>query len=65
LLGEIVREIAASNEDGVACYPLRKYRVSITTADIRGAGTDGQVSIVLYGEQVIYNNNNLPINHTC
>ena len=47
-----MREIAASNEDGVACYPLRKYQLTILTADVRGAGTDGQVSVVLYGEQV-------------
>lgn len=49
--GRIVRELAASNEDGVAYLPLRRYQLAVHTADLRGAGTDSQVSVVLYGEK--------------
>ena len=49
--GEISREIAASTEDGVASAPLSYYKISTVTGDRRGAGTDANVYIILYGEK--------------
>jgi len=47
---QIERELAASDQDGVASAPLSKYTVSIKTGSIRGAGTDANVFIILYGQ---------------
>ena len=46
----IVRELVARNEDGVACRPLHHYQLTFITADVRGAGTDADITAVLYGE---------------
>jgi hypothetical protein len=48
---QISRELAASEQDGVASTPLSKYTISVKTGDIRGAGTDANVFIILYGDQ--------------
>lgn len=37
--GEILRELPASNEDGVASVPLSSYKITVFTGDRRGAGT--------------------------
>eukprot|EP01123_Difflugia_compressa_P005057 TRINITY_DN1661_c0_g1_i1.p1 TRINITY_DN1661_c0_g1~~TRINITY_DN1661_c0_g1_i1.p1 ORF type:complete len:960 (-),score=248.52 TRINITY_DN1661_c0_g1_i1:25-2904(-) len=47
----IVRELPASNEDGVASAPMVSYKVSVTTGDRRGAGTDANVFITLFGSE--------------
>jgi hypothetical protein len=47
--GAIVREIPASTEDGVACAPLVRYKVSVITGDRPGAGTDANVFVTLFG----------------
>jgi hypothetical protein len=46
---KIVRELPAT-EDGIACLPLCLYKVTIVTADIRGAGTSANVFLQLYGD---------------
>jgi hypothetical protein len=48
--GKIEREIDASDADGVASQPLVRYKVAVTTGDRRGAGTDANVFIVVYGK---------------
>lgn len=37
--GQIVREIPASNKDGVTFAPLSTYKIEVTTGNRRGAGT--------------------------
>eukprot|EP01119_Soliformovum_irregulare_P003103 TRINITY_DN133_c0_g1_i3.p1 TRINITY_DN133_c0_g1~~TRINITY_DN133_c0_g1_i3.p1 ORF type:complete len:710 (+),score=244.05 TRINITY_DN133_c0_g1_i3:779-2908(+) len=49
--GKIEREIFAKEEDGVASSPLVGYKVEVTTADRKGAGTDANVSMTLYGKK--------------
>jgi hypothetical protein len=44
------RDIPASGQDGVACLPIVKYTVDVTTGDRRGAGTDANVYITIYGD---------------
>jgi len=48
--GQIVREISASSQDGVASAPLSTYKVTVLTGDRRGAGTDANVFITITGE---------------
>jgi hypothetical protein len=36
---QIIREIPASNKDGVSSLPLSTYKVEVTTGNRRGAGT--------------------------
>jgi len=43
------REIPAVGEDGQASVPLVKYQIDVTTGDRRGAGTDANVFITIYG----------------
>jgi hypothetical protein len=45
----ISHEIPASDKDGVCTLPLKKYKVSVTTGDRFGAGTDANVFITIYG----------------
>jgi len=47
--GSIVREIAAAGSDGVASAPLISYKILVTTGDRRGAGTDANVFVTLFG----------------
>lgn len=44
--GAIVREIAVSD------VSLAKYKVTVHTGDVRGAGTDANVTITVHGAQV-------------
>jgi hypothetical protein len=46
----LILEIAASDKDGVACMPLVKYHIAVTTGDRRGAGTDANVFITVFGQ---------------
>jgi hypothetical protein len=48
--GQISRELVAQEEDGVASDPLVRYKVAVTTGDRRGAGTDANVFITIFGE---------------
>jgi hypothetical protein len=43
------RDIVSSDADGNPSLPLVSYSVEVTTGDRRGAGTDANVHIVLYG----------------
>jgi len=45
------KEIVASDKDGVASTPLVGYKVDVFTGDRRGAGTDANVHITIYGDQ--------------
>ena len=36
----------------LACAGPTNYRIEVVTSDVRGAGTDADVSIVIYGEKV-------------
>ncbi len=36
--GQIIRDLPASDKDGVASFPLHKYKVNVFTGDRRGAG---------------------------
>ncbi len=47
--GQIERELSASDKDGTSCAPMSKYLIAVKTGDIRGAGTDANVFIILYG----------------
>eukprot|EP01121_Diplochlamys_sp_Union-15-3_P013545 TRINITY_DN4215_c0_g1_i1.p1 TRINITY_DN4215_c0_g1~~TRINITY_DN4215_c0_g1_i1.p1 ORF type:complete len:964 (-),score=265.67 TRINITY_DN4215_c0_g1_i1:44-2935(-) len=49
--GQIVREISSSMEDGQGVLPLLPYRITVSTADRRGAGTSADVFIVVYGDK--------------
>ena len=42
--------MVASEKDGIASKPLVRYSVSVTTGDRRGAGTDANVYIQVYGK---------------
>lgn len=46
---QIVRELPASKEDGTTYAPLIKYKIEVTTGDRRGAGTDANVYLTIYG----------------
>ena len=46
----LIREFAASNEEGKPLLPLKTYEVEVKTGDVRGAGTDANVYIEIYGE---------------
>eukprot|EP00012_Vannella_robusta_P006373 CAMPEP_0206209180 /NCGR_PEP_ID=MMETSP0166-20121206/16756_1 /ASSEMBLY_ACC=CAM_ASM_000260 /TAXON_ID=95228 /ORGANISM="Vannella robusta, Strain DIVA3 518/3/11/1/6" /LENGTH=202 /DNA_ID=CAMNT_0053630529 /DNA_START=44 /DNA_END=649 /DNA_ORIENTATION=+ len=48
--GQIVRTIESSLEDGQSYTPFKIYNISVITGDRRGAGTDANVTITLYGE---------------
>ena len=48
--GQIVREIAASNAEGKKSLPELDYEITVVTGDRRGAGTDANVFIELFGE---------------
>ena len=48
--GEISRTIESSLEDGESYTPFINYTISVITGDRRGAGTDANVTINLYGE---------------
>jgi len=45
------RDVAGVEADGIASLPLVPYKISVTTGDVRGAGTDANVFIVMYGDQ--------------
>jgi len=47
---QMVRELPASKEDGTTYAPLIKYKIEVTTGDRRGAGTDANVFVTVYGE---------------
>ena len=49
--GQIVRFVEASDTDGASYPPMRKYKISVITGDRRGAGTDANVFINLYGAE--------------
>ena len=40
----------SSESDGVASDPLMMYKVQVITGDRRGAGTDANVTLTVYGE---------------
>jgi len=44
------QEIVASNIDGTPSLPLVPYKIDVTTGDRKGAGTEANVHIVLYGD---------------
>jgi hypothetical protein len=46
----IVRELPASNKDGVASLPMVNYKVSILTGDRKGAGTNANIHLTVYGK---------------
>ena len=48
---QIAREIPATNADGQTYAPLTRYKISVYTADRRGAGTDANVFIHLFGDK--------------
>ena len=47
--GQVERDLAVQNEDGVASLPSKHYHVTTVTGDRRGAGTDANVFIELKG----------------
>jgi len=47
--GQITRVLVPSG-DGVASQPVVKYKISVKTGDIRGAGTDANVFLQLFGK---------------
>jgi hypothetical protein len=49
--GKIEREIPASNKDGQTYAPMVSYRVTTITGDRRGAGTDANVFIQVFGDK--------------
>jgi hypothetical protein len=49
--GKIERDLFAQDQDGVASQPLVRYQVAITTGDRRGAGTDANVFVTVYGDK--------------
>jgi hypothetical protein len=48
--GLIERDLFPQEKDGVASAPLVTYKVSVTTGDRPGAGTDAKVTLNVYGE---------------
>lgn len=48
--GQITRELPASNKDGQTYAPMINYKVSVITGNVRGAGTDANVFITIYGD---------------
>jgi lipoxygenase homology domain-containing protein 1 len=48
--GQIIREIPASDKDGVSSASLTNYKVTVFTGDRKGAGTDANVHVILFGE---------------
>jgi len=46
----LTRDIPAADADGKTYLPIITYKVSITTGKVRGAGTDSNVFVILYGE---------------
>ena len=48
--GQIVRELAACDSHGKVSLPEVRYHVTVQTGDRRGAGTDANVFIELFGE---------------
>lgn len=50
LFSLLIIEIAASDKDGQSCLPLTHYKITVVTGDRRGAGTDANVFITLFGE---------------
>jgi hypothetical protein len=48
--GQITRELPASNKDGQTYAPMINYKVSVITGSIRGAGTDANVFITIFGD---------------
>jgi len=49
--GSLVREIVASTENRPASVPLVTYKLTVITADRRGAGTSSDVFATLYGQE--------------
>jgi len=52
--GAIEREIPTSNENGVASLPLITYKIFVTTGDRRGAGTDANVFLTIFGSAGVW-----------
>merc|ERR1711862_749141 len=48
--GQIIRTLSSSMEDGSPSFPMIDYKVSVITGDRLGAGTDSNVSIIIFGE---------------
>ncbi|KAH3767689.1 hypothetical protein Pelo_458 [Pelomyxa schiedti] len=48
---EISRELQALAQDGESCSPLRIYIINVHTGNIRGAGTDANVFLEIFGEK--------------
>jgi len=46
---KIACQVPASSEDGVALLPLTTYKISILTGDTRGAGTNANVFVQIFG----------------
>ena len=46
----LIREFSASDEEGKPLLPVKTYEVEVKTGDVRGAGTDSNVYIEIYGE---------------
>ncbi|KAH3714459.1 lipoxygenase-like protein [Pelomyxa schiedti] len=45
------RTLTASQFDGVSCAALKHYRVTTITGDRRGAGTDANVYLIMFGDK--------------
>jgi hypothetical protein len=48
--GQIIRELPASDKDGVASLPMVNYKLSIMTGDRKGAGTNANILVTIYGK---------------
>jgi len=44
-------QVPASSEDGVCVLPLTIYKIVILTGDTRGAGTNANVSLTIFGDK--------------
>jgi len=44
------RELSVSGEDGNTYLPMITYTINVTTGNCRGAGTDANIFIIIYGD---------------
>ena len=49
--GQILRELPAESDNRESCGKLVMYQVDVTTGNRRGAGTDANVFIFIYGDK--------------
>ena len=47
--GKTTIEIRPDDKDGRQSLPLSKYKVTVTTGKLKGAGTDANVFITIFG----------------